>query len=164
MTSGDYADMRASDEDRRRVQALLNEAFAEGRLSQHEWDERATSLASAATYGDLDRLTADLPRPGPSAQIAPAHPAWPVAQQSTNGSAVAALVCGIAQFAFFPLFIAAIILGNKARREIRVTGEQGDGLARAGLILGYVGLAMALFGILAAVLLIAVTTNTTPGP
>ena len=63
MAAGDYASIRASDHDRWRVQTHLNEAFAEGRLTQQEWDERVTALASARTYGDLDMLTADLPRP-----------------------------------------------------------------------------------------------------
>jgi hypothetical protein len=143
MASGSYPGaMRASDDDRRRVQDVLNNAFAEGRLNQQEWDQRAGELAAAATYADLDRLTADLP----TAFRRPQYPArlsqtLPVPRQSaTNSLAVASLVCGIGQLvAFFPAGIAAIILGHKARRQIRATGEQGDGMARAGLILGYVG-------------------------
>ncbi len=34
----------------------------------------------------------------------------------------------------------AIFLGHSARRRIRQTGERGDGLAVAGLVLGYLGL------------------------
>jgi uncharacterized protein DUF4190 len=59
----------------------------------------------------------------------------------TNRLAIAALCCGIA-FLFFPAAIVAVILGHPARREIRRTGEHGRGLATAGLILGYVGLAL----------------------
>lgn len=55
----------------------------------------------------------------------------------TNSLAIAALVCGIVQFGFPPAFIAAIILGHKARHQIRRTGEAGYGLATAGLVLGY---------------------------
>jgi len=110
---------------------MLNDAFAEGRLTRQEWDERAGELASSATYAELDRLTADLPA---------AHPQPPQYGQPTNGLAIASLACGIGQLvAGFPAGIAAIILGHQARRRIRVTGEQGDGMARAGLILGYVG-------------------------
>jgi hypothetical protein len=59
----------------------------------------------------------------------------------TNPMAIAALVCGIVAFAgIFPAGIAAVILGHMAVRKIRVTGEEGHGLAVAGLILGYVGL------------------------
>ena len=101
--AGEYAAMRASDEDRARVQSHLNEAFAEGRLDQQEWDERATALVSG--------------------------------------------LCG---FVFgVPASIAAIILGHKARRQIVMIGEQGSGRAQAGLILGYVGIAIALVGVLA---------------
>src|SRR5271165_3742928 len=97
MAAHDYAAMRASDADRARVQALLNDAFAEGRLNQQEWDERATALASAGTYGDLDKLTADLPRPG--AALAPQPQQQLLLQQGTSGLAIAALVCGLGQFA-----------------------------------------------------------------
>jgi hypothetical protein len=69
----------------------------------------------------------------------------------TNGLAVAALVCGIA--AFFTGFtcIPAIICGHMARRQIRRTGEQGDGLAVAGLILGYVSVVLFIVAVLALV-------------
>lgn len=55
----------------------------------------------------------------------------------TNSFAVAALVCGIVQFGVPPACFGAIILGHKARRQIRRTGEGGYGIATAGLILGY---------------------------
>jgi hypothetical protein len=151
MTAGENAAMRASDVDRHRVQSRLNDAFAEGRLSQPEWDERATALASAVTHGDLAQLTADLP--------VPYAPPPAVAQQHTNGLAIAALVCGIGQLLVgFPAGIAAIILGHKARRTIRRTGEQGDGMAQVGLIIGYVGvIGLALILALAAVAFTSVT-------
>jgi hypothetical protein len=135
MAAGNYPSTRASDDDRSRIQDRVNDAFAEGRLTREEWDERATAVASAVTHADLAKLTADLPVPY-------APPPQPVIaqQQRTNGLAIAALACGIGQlFFFFPAGIAAIILGHKARRAIRRTGELGDGMARAGLILGYLG-------------------------
>jgi Domain of unknown function (DUF4190)/Domain of unknown function (DUF1707) len=125
--------MRASDDDRWRVQSVLNDAYADGRLSQPEWDERVSQLASAATYSELDRLTSDLLVP----YTGPPPPAGP---PPTNSLAIAALICGIGQLvAAFPAGIAAIILGHMARRQIRRTGEQGRGLALTGLVLGYVG-------------------------
>lgn len=51
---------------------------------------------------------------------------------STNGLAIAALVCA---FLFAPL---AIVLGHIARGQIKRTGEGGRGLATAGLVLGYI--------------------------
>jgi hypothetical protein len=50
----------------------------------------------------------------------------------TNGMAIAALITA---FVFSP---AGIVLGIVARRQIRQTGEQGWGMATAGLIVGAV--------------------------
>jgi hypothetical protein len=150
--------MRASDDDRWRVQSVLNDAFAEGRLSQQEWDERVSQLASAATYGELDRLTADLPVP----YVGPPPPAG---RPPTNRLAIASLLCGVGQLvALFPAGIAAIILGHMARRQIRETGEQGDGMAVAGLVLGYVGAAGAVLLALLIVLVVSAASPHFPGP
>ncbi len=162
MAAGNYGGaMRASDHDRSRVQSVLNDAYAEGRLTHEEWDQRATTLASAATYADLDRLTADLPARHPGMQVSPAPQAWlPQSQtQHTNGMAIAALICGIGQLAVgLPAGIAAIILGRQARKRIRITGENGDRLARAGIILGYIGIGVVVLAVLAVLLLgVAVT-------
>ena len=79
---------------------------------------------------------------GPQGQPYPPYqqPYWgyPPARP-TNGLAVAALVCGVAQFVVVLTFIPAIVCGHLARAQIRRTGEAGGGLALAGLILGYVG-------------------------
>ena len=37
--------------------------------------------------------------------------------------------------------VPAVILGHVARSNIKRTGERGDGLAIAGLVLGYLGIA-----------------------
>jgi hypothetical protein len=84
----------------------------------------------------------------------------PVARP-TNGLAIAALVCGVAQFAVGFTFIPAIICGHMARRQIRETGEGGDGMALAGLILGYIGGALIVAAVLGFLLLVAVATRST---
>jgi len=58
----------------------------------------------------------------------------------TSGKAVTSLVCGLFLFAF-PLSILAIIFGHLAVSEIRKSAGRlrGEGMAIAGLILGYVG-------------------------
>ena len=58
----------------------------------------------------------------------------------TSGKAVASLVCGIINI--FPLFIVAIILGHISLSEIKKSAGRlkGEGLAIAGLILGYLGI------------------------
>lgn len=64
--------VRAGNDDRERVVARLNTAFAEGRLDVGELDERVVSAYAAKTLGDLVPLTADLPeahRRGPSVPV-----------------------------------------------------------------------------------------------
>jgi hypothetical protein len=46
-----------------------------------------------------------------------------------------------------------------ARRQIRLTGEGGDGMALAGLILGYIGGVLLIGGILLFLLLVAWVTS-----
>lgn len=53
--------MRAGDSDRDQTISVLREAFAEGRLTQTEFDDRLTSAHAAKTYGELAQLTSDLP-------------------------------------------------------------------------------------------------------
>lgn len=79
----------------------------------------------------------------------------------TNGLAIAALICGLVQFIGFGIFtgIPAIILGHMARRQVRQTGEQGAGMAMAGLVLGYIGVALAI--ILVIVIIAAVAASNT---
>lgn len=54
-------EMRASDADRDRVAAVLREHTAQGRITMDEFHERLEQLYESRTYGELARLTADLP-------------------------------------------------------------------------------------------------------
>jgi hypothetical protein len=54
-------EMRASDGDRDRVAAELREHCAQGRLTMDEFNERLELLYQGRTYGDLQKITADLP-------------------------------------------------------------------------------------------------------
>jgi len=54
---------RAADVDREEVAERLRQAVTEGRLDLDEYDERLSKAYAARTYGDLDRLVRDLPRP-----------------------------------------------------------------------------------------------------
>jgi hypothetical protein len=97
----------------------------------------------------------------PYQQPYPPYAAYPPAPP-TNGLAIAALVCGVGGFVIGLSFIPAIICGHIARRQIRQTGEQGAGLALAGLILGYVGIA--LFAALVAVFIVIANKMGQPLP
>jgi hypothetical protein len=54
------APLRASDRDRDVVTGVLTEAYADGRLTREEYDERAGATAAAKTLGELPPLIADL--------------------------------------------------------------------------------------------------------
>ncbi|SDS26938.1 protein of unknown function [Brevibacterium siliguriense] len=57
----------------------------------------------------------------------------------TNSSSIVALVLGLISFisSFFFLGIVGIIFGHIARSQIKARGERGNGMAVAGLWLGY---------------------------
>jgi hypothetical protein len=137
--------IRASSADRERTVDVLKAAFAEGRLTQDEYDERMGAAYEARTYGDLDALVTDLPVgpvPFPAGQVMPA-PSWQASQvPGTNGLAVMAAILGVAEFPTGGLTaIPALICGHIARAQIRRTGERGSGAAAVGLVMGYVGIA-----------------------
>ena len=53
--------MRASDLDRDAVVATLRDAYTAGRLTLEEFDERTTAAYASRTWGELRKLTEDLP-------------------------------------------------------------------------------------------------------
>jgi len=71
--------------------------------------------------------------------------------RQTSSLAIASLVSGILGWTLLPFVgaLVAIITGHMARSEIRAANGQldGDGLAVAGLVLGWVSMAMALIAI-----------------
>ncbi|HEX7731716.1 MAG TPA: DUF4190 domain-containing protein [Rhodanobacter sp.] len=79
----------------------------------------------------------------------------PPATRSTNALAVVSMVCGIAAWCVFPFIgaIVAVVCGHLARGEIRRAppgSTEGDGMAVAGLALGYAQLALGTLLIIAA--------------
>jgi Domain of unknown function (DUF1707) len=80
--------IRVSDQERDAVTARLQQAFAERRLDDDEFDERMRAALTARTSADLDQLTGDLPAASPRG-TAPATPAttrpgrWAVAYKNS---------------------------------------------------------------------------------
>ena len=76
----------------------------------------------------------------------------PLTPPETSGKAIASLVCGLLGF-IFPAALVAIILGHISRSEIRKSGGRvtGSGLALTGLVLGYLGVSLIPFLIIAAI-------------
>ncbi|CAM3302406.1 DUF1707 domain-containing protein [Stackebrandtia soli] len=64
----DRSGQRAADSDRKLTVDRLRHALDEGRLDLSEYDERIASAYQAKTYGDLDRLLADIPGTVPAGQ------------------------------------------------------------------------------------------------
>jgi hypothetical protein len=66
--------LRASDADREQVATLLSTAYAEGRLTREEHDERIDQLMAAKTFDDLIPITRDLVPVSPPTPVAAQRP------------------------------------------------------------------------------------------
>lgn len=140
--------LRASDADREATGERLRIAALEGRLDPAELDERMSAAYAARWCSELAELTADVtPAPAPP-PAAPDRPTFVRAQAPTNGLAIASMVVGL----FWMWWIGsvlAIVFGHVALGQIARNGQSGRGIAIAGLVLGYIGLATLLFTLLA---------------
>jgi len=148
--------MRAATADRERAVDVLRAGFTEGRLTQAEYNHRMGRAYEARTYGELIALTADLPA-GPLPVPLMVQPTWQPAPPSRyNSMATAALILGGLEFPTAGLTaIPAVICGHIARGQIKRTGEDGTGMAVAGMVLGY--LAIAFFALLVVITAIVAT-------
>lgn len=143
----------------------LRQWFAEGRVDRNtqirgEGQAEWFALSEFAEFADLvavPRAVAPAPvMPLPETvsppPCTPAGGTAPVAAVPINsGLAVASLVMGILSlFCCGLLALPAIICGHLARREIAASNGAlgGDGMARAGMIIGYVVVGIALVGVL----------------
>lgn len=79
----------------------------------------------------------------------------------TNTLAIVSLVLAILGLTFLPLLasICAVVCGHISRGQIKRTGEGGSGLATAGLVIGYVSIALFVI-IVAGIILFAVAAST----
>jgi hypothetical protein len=204
-TANQVATMRASNADRERTVDVLKAAYAEGRLTPEEYNDRIELVYRAQTYGQLSGIVHDLPSgpmpvpyltpaPGIPAAFAPypqtgyqlaAYPlpypqpypdlygrpyappyphmqlmpspytygrpfdpyanpfAPPPRLRRTNGLAVASLVLALAQLPTLGLTaLPALICGHIAKGQIRERGDDGEGMAVAGIVLGWLGVGL----------------------
>ena len=70
--------------------------------------------------------------------------------RGTNGMAIASMVLGIV-WVYWIGSILALVFGYIARGQIRESGQKGDGMAIAGIVLGWVGVGFLLLFILIAI-------------
>lgn len=92
-----------------------------------------------ASYRRAMTVPPELPAAPPPPAVPYPHPYPPVARH-TNGFAIAALVCSLVACGIGSIL--GIVFGHVARSQIKRTGEEGAGLALAGLIIGYASLAI----------------------
>ena len=105
---------------------------------------------------DEPDATRRYPPPPPSGYPPPPPP--PVYQSGsgrTNGMAIASLVLGILGWLYLIPAILALVFGYIARGQIRERGEQGMGLAVAGIVLGWVWIGLAVIVIVLLIILAA---------
>ncbi len=123
-----FGQLRSSAAEREHVIDVLKTAFAEGRLTKEECEDRIGLALGPRTYAELAKLTSDLPT-GPSGWLRPA----PVpALRPVNRMAIASLVSAV--FPVVPLL--PVLLGLIAHGQIQERGERGAGLATAGMMIG----------------------------
>jgi hypothetical protein len=139
---------RASDADRDAAAERLRQASVEGRIDGEELEQRLAEVYRSVTVSDLDRQLLDILPPPPPAPPAPVYQQYyqPVPytpQPTTNGLAVAALVAGIF-WIWWLGSVLAVVFGHVALNQIDKSGgrETGRGMAIAGLVLGYIGVAV----------------------
>jgi len=99
------------------------------------------------------------------------QPQWGQQQQGwqqppqTPGSATASLILGICSIVLCPLICGplAVVYGNRAKHEIDGSGGRltGRGMAQAGVVMGWIGIALTVIGILAFVALVAIGASST---
>ena len=118
--------IRASDQDRDAVVATLRDAYTAGRLTLEEFDERMAAAYASRTWGELRKLTEDLPAqpilgadvPGRHlpATTLPAHP------PRANGSVPPPAPRRRRPVAFFPVVALWLVLALATRSTHEVIG------------------------------------------
>jgi hypothetical protein len=131
-------DMRASDEDRERLVAELNEHTVAGRLSTEELEERLHTAYAARTTPELDALRRDLPlTPGQLALNHAARRSHLTRRmfQETGGSLSAFVICTVIWLAsghdghhgqFWPVWVLIVVVMSLARNGWALFGPAPD--------------------------------------
>ena len=126
---------------------------------------RVTSTSSAAMPTTVLPPSDAAPQPSTPQPYAPPQPytppaapqpmAYTVGTPATSTAATVSLVFGILSYVVLPLIgaIIAVVAGHMARKEIRNSGGRigGSGMATAGLVLGYIHIALIALAICAIV-------------
>ena len=118
--------MRASDLDRDAVVATLRDAYTAGRLTLEEFDERTTAAYASRTWGELRKLTEDLPaQPILGSDVPGRHlpaPALPAHPPRANGSVPPPISHRRRSTAFLPLVALWLLLALATRSTHEILG------------------------------------------
>ena len=122
-----------------------------------------TSGYGTAGYGTSGYGTAGY---GASGYGTAAGYAFPVAKR-TNSMAIASMTTSIVGLPLLlcyglglPVSVVGAILGHIAKRQIKERDEQGEGMALAGIIMGWIGTGLAVLGVGALIILITAVART----
>ncbi|GAB2946707.1 hypothetical protein GCM10027280_39370 [Micromonospora polyrhachis] len=156
-------------------------------MSYPNWNDPSQGTQEPAGYPDPNQPVSKYPVSGqpisgypvsgqpvnPDGTPAGAYPGYGypmiAAAPPTNGMSIAALVvsivgilglCGYGLGGY--IGIIGAILGHVSRRQIREKGESGDGMALAGIIVGWIATAIALIATLAIIGFIVWAANYEP--
>ena len=118
--------IRASDLDRDAVVATLRDAYTAGRLTLEEFDERTTAAYASRTWGELRKLTEDLPaQPILGSDVPGRHlpaPALPAHPPRANGSGPPPIRRRRRSTAFLPLVALWLLLALATRSTHEIIG------------------------------------------
>jgi hypothetical protein len=141
---------------REELLAEIREHLAEA-LRQVPAGDEAAVRSVLERLGSPEEIVTAAAEPMPAGQFVP----FPVPVPETNGLAVASLLFGIFWLGGIGS-LAALVLGYRARREIRNSagGQRGSSLATIGIVLGWIGIAALVIAAVAAFVLLAATSTT----
>jgi hypothetical protein len=145
-----YSQMRPGHADRDKVVDRLQEAFADGRLADDEYDERLQRALSAKTFGELSALTRDIPGDRLPQPMSGRFPVPMGGRQDMRPVASAALG-GAGYVLLGPVaWIPALVLGHQALRSLPKNDDRRR-LAVIGVTLAWVGMALMVLFMLAGI-------------
>lgn len=130
----------------------LQGLITRGELRQTDmvWTEGEPEWQPASNLEGVDWSAA--PPPPPPSLPAATHPTVTTVYPQQSGKAVASLVCSLLGYLFCPLLfhILGLALGYSARGDIAASKGSltGEGLATAGIVLGWIGLGLIFAGLL----------------
>lgn len=135
-------------------------SYGGGDYSPGNYGSTSTGSNQAPQYTPAAGTTggpsyADQPYPQPYAN--------PMAQQGTNGLAIASLVTGLVSLFLVPILgLLPVILGHIALKQCNERGQEGKGMAIAGLVTGYLAILACVVFVLFYIILFAGVIASTP--